>query len=78
MQWFFDKLEGFRSLILTFMAGGLVYFDFARDTLNVGVELFAMPVDSPGAIAAFLPAAVVAIKVVIDMWRKARGSASIV
>ena len=70
MQWFFDKLEGFRSLIVTALAGVTVYFDFSREALNVVVGLFAMPLDSPGAIAAFLPAALVAIKVLIDLWRK--------
>lgn len=72
MQFLFDKLEGYRSLILGWLSFFGLYSDMVRDIISQFTSLFGMPLDSTAAVGAFLAAALITIKTVIDIWRKAR------
>ena len=74
MKWFFDKLEGFRGLILSALSFVGVWTGFAADTTAEATVLFSNPLDSPAAVGALIPMLVIFVKTVWDRVRKALDS----
>lgn len=66
----FDSLEGYRSLILTYLTTAAMYLEQVRATLSEVTSLFGMPLDSSAAVGAFIAAALVTVKVAVDRFRK--------
>ena len=71
MNWFFDKMKGWRGFAITWAGFATFYVDWARETLSAVTSVLGMPLDDVGSGSAFAIALFMSLKVA---WGKLRGS----